>query len=95
VAPNLVRISTLKERRDKREKSTRTAKPDDRNLTNVMVAVAAEGQRTEKGKDKGKHAERRSSLVARKTCKSRPDSRKATKGSGGSRAFVPWCDKKT
>ena len=29
----------------------------------------------------------------RKTCKKRPDSRKAQKGGGGSRDFVPWCKK--
>ena len=28
-----------------------------------------------------------------RNCKDRPDSRKARKGSGGSRAFVPWCKK--
>lgn len=27
------------------------------------------------------------------TCKERPDSKEARKGSGGSRSFVPWCKK--
>ena len=27
-------------------------------------------------------------------CKERPDSRKARKGGGGSKEFVPWCDRK-
>lgn len=38
----------------------------------------------------------RNSLETRKerpTCKKRPDSRKAAKGTGGSRDFIPWCKK--
>lgn len=31
----------------------------------------------------------------RPTCKDRPDSRKARKGKGGSRPFVPWCDRRS
>lgn len=30
----------------------------------------------------------------RRTCKERPDARKATRGSGGSRNFVPWCNRR-
>lgn len=30
----------------------------------------------------------------KEVCKERPDSRKARKGSGGSKDFVPWCDRK-
>lgn len=43
------------------------------------------------------HEEFRNSshIEARKTCKAKPNSRKAAKGKGGSRPFVPWCDKKT
>ncbi|AXF51984.1 MAG: hypothetical protein [Microviridae sp.] len=43
---------------------------------------------------------RSSPLVARdknsrrRTCKERPNSKLAARGSGGSRSFVPWCDRK-
>lgn len=37
--------------------------------------------------------DRKSSPKAREVhCKRRPDSKKATRGSGGSKRFVPWCD---
>lgn len=32
--------------------------------------------------------------VTRKNCKSRPDSRLAPKGKGGSRPFIPWCTRR-
>lgn len=37
---------------------------------------------------------RKSSHKAREAlhCKRRPDSKKATRGNGGSKRFVPWCD---
>jgi hypothetical protein len=35
-------------------------------------------------------ARRKKKLV----CKERPDSKKASRGTGGSKKFVPWCDRR-
>lgn len=46
------------------------------------------------GRNRLKQPERREvDTIARKetVCKTRPDSKKAQKGAGGSKKFVPWC----
>lgn len=46
------------------------------------------------GRNRLKQPERREvDKIARKetVCKTRPDSKKAQKGAGGSKKFVPWC----
>ena len=48
--------------------------------------VALNSARNEKPKP-----EEQSSKKRRDVCKERPDSKKAQKGKGGSKSFVPWC----
>lgn len=54
----------------------------DKRQSNLSLAVAA-----------AKPDDRKSLKKAREalSCKKRPDSKKAARGSGGGRRFVPWC----
>ena len=54
-------------------------------------------QRQERLKKQQLLAEQSSDKARRKkklVCKERPDSKKASRGTGGSKKFVPWCDRR-
>ena len=61
----------------------------------VPSAIAASGLVQPTGRTRRSQPEKNQSVdkIARreKVCKKRPDSKKAQKGTGGSKAFVPWC----
>ena len=61
----------------------RAAESDTRATTNGLSSLAKRSTRTPEKTDKP--------IQKAPTCKKRPDSRDARKGSGGSRAFIPWC----
>lgn len=47
-----------------------------------------------KARDKTKVDKKPALLSDRPTCKVRPDARKARQGRGGSRPYIPWCERK-
>ena len=60
----------------------------------VPSAIAATPLIQRRGRERSKQPEKQSvDKIARreKICKTRPDSKKAQKGTGGSKEFVPWC----
>jgi len=60
----------------------------------VPSAIAATPLIQRRGLERSKQPEKQSvDIIARreKICKTRPDSKKAQKGTGGSKEFVPWC----
>jgi len=60
----------------------------------VPSAIAATSLIQRRGRERSKQPEKQSvDKIARREsiCKQRPDSKKAQKGTGGSKEFVPWC----
>ncbi len=60
----------------------------------VPSAIASTPLKQRRGRERSKQPEKQSvDKIARKEkiCKTRPDSKKAQKGTGGSKEFVPWC----
>lgn len=51
-------------------------------LAQINAAKSPDARKSPKARDENKR------------CKERPDSREARKGGGGSKAFVPWCDRR-
>lgn len=85
----------------RRAEKLKTTKPNLRNTGPLMPGrLRAAGTDTLPKLDGPSKLERQSRTIdasttdetkKRPTCKKRPDSKEARKGSGGSRAFIPWC----